>query len=101
MFKPVISKTEKKTKHRNSFCVRTLYDWNRLSDDIVTCDSLETFKSLLTNLDYIAPPSRVVLKPVLVSATYQHRNRNCGSVFRVCLSYRLILLKLIILHPDI
>ena len=47
-FKPVIAKTE---TYRNSFFVRTVYDWNKLSEDIVTCDSLETFKTLLTNLD--------------------------------------------------
>ena len=43
-FKPVIAKTE---NYRNSFFVRTVYDRNKLSEDIVTCDSLETFKTLL------------------------------------------------------
>ena len=47
-FKPIITKTE---NYRNSFFVKTVYDWNKLSEDIVTCDSLETFKTLLTTLD--------------------------------------------------
>ena len=47
-FKPVIAKTE---NYRNSFFVKTLYDWNKLSEDIVTCDSLEIFKTLLTTLN--------------------------------------------------
>ena len=44
----MITETE---NYRNSFFVKTVYDWNKLSEDIVTCDSLETFKTLLTTLD--------------------------------------------------
>ena len=39
-FKRIITKTE---NYRNAFFVKTVYDWNKLSEDIVTCDSLETF----------------------------------------------------------
>ena len=55
-FKPVITKTE---NYRNSFFVKTVYDWNKLSEDIVTCDSLETLRHLQLWTKKRLPPRRV------------------------------------------
>ena len=46
--KPIPAKTE---NFRNSFFVRSVYDWNELSDNIVTCDTIETFKTLISESD--------------------------------------------------
>ena len=43
-FKQLPAKTE---KFRNSFFVRTTHDWNILSDNIVNCDTVESFRTLI------------------------------------------------------
>ena len=35
---------------KNSYFVRTVYDWNKLSDNIVNSDTVESFKANLTNI---------------------------------------------------
>ena len=47
-FKQLPAKTE---QFRNSFFVRTTYDWNRLSDSIVNCDTVESFRTLIAKKD--------------------------------------------------
>ena len=47
-FRPITAKSE---QYRNSFFVRTAYDWNLLSDNIVNCDSVETFRTLINKRD--------------------------------------------------
>lgn len=47
-FKPIPAKTE---NFRHSFFVRTVYDWNKLSNDIVNCETLDSFKSHIGQSD--------------------------------------------------
>lgn len=47
-FKPIPAKSE---KFRNFFLVRTVYDWNTLSEAVVNCDSLEAFRTLISEKD--------------------------------------------------
>ena len=44
-FMPIPAKTD---PFKNSFFVRTIYDWNKLSESDVNCDSVETFRTILT-----------------------------------------------------
>ena len=44
-FKPILSKTE---NFRNSFFVRTIYDWNKLEDSVVYSDSVTSFRNKLS-----------------------------------------------------
>ena len=41
-FVPISAKTD---VFKNSFFVRTIYDWNKLSESDVNCDSMETFRT--------------------------------------------------------
>ena len=43
-FKQLPAKTE---RFRNSFFVRITHDWNNLSDNIVICDAVESFRTLI------------------------------------------------------
>ena len=47
-FKQLPAKTE---QFRNSFFVRTTHDWNILSDNIVNCDTVESFRTLIAKKD--------------------------------------------------
>ena len=47
-FKQLPAKTE---QYRNSFFVRTTHDWNILSDNIVNCDTVESFRTLIAKKD--------------------------------------------------
>ena len=47
-FKHLPAQTE---QFRNSFFVRTTHDWNILSDNIVNCDTVESFRTLISKRD--------------------------------------------------
>ena len=47
-FKTIPAKIE---QYRISFFVRTTYDWNLLSDNIVNCDTMKTFTTFIANKD--------------------------------------------------
>ena len=44
-FKPIPAKTE---NFRNSFFVRTVYDWNKLDDSVINTDSVNSFRKRLS-----------------------------------------------------
>ena len=47
-FKPITAKSD---QFRSSFFVRTVYDWNILSESTVNCNSVETFRILISKRD--------------------------------------------------
>ena len=56
-FRPI---TAKSGRYKNSFFVRTAYDLNLLSDNIVNCDSVITFRTLIDkrDLNFLRTPPR-------------------------------------------
>ena len=47
-FVPIQANSE---SYKNSFFVRTTYDWNQLSDSAVSCDTVESFRTIISKRD--------------------------------------------------
>ena len=44
-FVPILANSE---HYKNSFFVRTTYDWNQLCDSSVSCDTVESFRTIIS-----------------------------------------------------
>ena len=62
----------KSNNFKNSFFPRTVFEWNKLENHIVNCDSVTSFRDNISGLckfDYVRTPP-VVRKPLVVTATH-------------------------------